>query len=371
VPAVYDVAELKQFVELHARAHGIAPKVYREVLEGVRTDAGDGPDSWVGRWRVGGDRLAAAGNHAGAAAFYNMARFPCVDGPARAEALARCVASFERSLQDRDGIERLDVQVDGGTIGCWTAGLSTSRQLPLLLVMGGIVSLKEQWAPALRRIGALGMAGIVTEMPGVGENPLRYGPDSWRMLPAVLDAVRDRADVDHTYAMTMSFSGHLALRCALDDSRIRGIVTAGAPIHHFFTDPVWRPRVPRITMDTLAHLTGCTPAALDDLLPTMALSGEHLTGVDVPVAYVVSNRDEIIPASDVDFLRRHVRQVRLLTNDDVHGSPNHLPETQLWIILSILRMRGRGSPQRTALTGLMHAARARRRVEHLLPGNRR
>lgn len=364
-----DVAELKQFVEVHARAHGIADDAYRQVIDGVRTDTGDGPDSWVGRWQAGGDRLASAGDDLGASAFYNLARFPYVDGPARAEALARCVASFDRARRAQPGIERLDVPVGGATVGCWATGLSAAR--PLLLIMGGIVSVKEQWAPALRRIGALGMAGVVTEMPGVGQNPLRYGPQSWQMISALLDALRGRADVAQTYALTLSFSGHLALRCALEDPRIRGIVTAGAPVHSFFHDSGERQRVPRITMDTLAHIAGVKREELDDLLPAMALSAEQLAALRVPVAYVMSSRDEIIPAADVEFLRRHVADLDVLTNDDVHGSPAHLPETQLWTILSVLRMYGRRSPQRTAMTGLLHAMRARRRVQHLLTRGRR
>ncbi|QEU95753.1 alpha/beta hydrolase [Streptomyces kanamyceticus] len=348
-----DVDELKQFIGVHARAQGLPDELCSRVLRRITHD-GEGPGSWSGEWSVAAAELAAQGQLLAACQCWNTARFPFVDGPARAEAHARCVETFGRWSADHPGIERIEITVDGGpgaetrpdggkgTFTALTAGLSATEPRPLLLVMGGIVSLKEQWAPALLGAEQLGMAMAVTEMPGVGENTLTYGNDGGRMLSALLDALADRADVTKTYASAMSFSGHMALRCALTDPRIRGVVTAGAPISAFFTDRAWYDAtVPRITKDTLAQLTGLGEDALFDDMRSWGFTAQELAGLAIPVGYTVSLRDEIIPQEDARFLHRHGRDVALKENDDVHGSPSHVEETRAWAVQSVLAMRQR------------------------------
>lgn len=349
-----DVAELKRFVGVHARAQGIPSREYRALLASIEHDEGDGPGSWVRAWTLSGEGLEAEGKLLEASRRYNMARFPYVDGPARKEALDRCVSVFDR-WRGGHRIEPLEVVAGGGRVRCWTSGLSEGGARPLLLVMGGIVSIKEQWAPVLLQASRLGMAGVVTEFPGVGENTARYTAESWRMLPELFDALAGRADVSRVYAVALSFSGHLALRAALDDTRIRGVVTVGAPVGAFFADAAWQAGLPGITVDTLAHLAGREPGGLPGGL---ALTARQLAGLEVPVHYMASLRDEIIPAADIELLRRHVRRLRLVENDDVHGSPRHFAETRLWIVRSLLELDGGHRVQRAVLGSLLGARRA-------------
>ena len=248
-----DIDELCQFVVVHARTQGIPAREYGPLLAAIDND-GAGPRSWARQWIAAGEAREQR-DPLGASRRYNMARFPFVDGPARQEALDRCVSAFDR-WRSGAGIEHLDAEVDGVKVPCWTAGLSAASPRPLLVVMGGIVSIKEQWAALLSLATRLGFAGLVAEMPGVGQNPLLYGEQSRRLLSQLIDAVGDRAEASRTYAVALSFSGNLALSCAAEDSRIRGIVTAGAPVREFFTDEAWQRQLPRITFDTLAHISG-------------------------------------------------------------------------------------------------------------------
>ena len=349
-----DVAELKRYVGVHARGQRI-PR-YQLLLDRISTDA-DGPGSWVGEWCAEAARLEERGRHLDACRHYIMARFPYVDGPGRQEAYVRALAAFEKWRVGRD-IHRLHVDVDGERVSCWQTGLSTTNRLPLLVIMGGIVSVKEQWAPVLPVCRRLGMATVVLDMPGTGENPLRYDADSWRMLSRLLDAVADRADVSRSYMLTLSFSGHLALRCAMADSRVKGVVTAGAPISEFFTDTAWQSTLPRITVDTLAHLTGVKATSLPDELSGRALPAAALSALDIPVGYVASRQDEIIPWGDLRMLRAHVRRLWVLEHDDVHAAPRHLTESQLWIVHALLRMRDVRNAHRLVLGLLWRAVHA-------------
>lgn len=358
---MHDIEELKRYVVTHARAQGIPVSAYRTLLQGISSDDRGMPGSWVWVWSRAAEQLERKGKLLEACRYFNMARFPYADEEARECALDRCITAFDRWRSDHD-IHRLDVELPGGRVRCWTSGLSQSEQRPVLLVTGGIISIKEQWAPMLRRIRRAGMAGIVTEMPGVGENTLRYGPDSWRMLSAVLDSARSLADVSQVYALALSFSGHLALRSAVDDHRIRGIIAAGAPVSEFFTDAAWQQQLPRITVDTLCHLTGTKAGKDFPATADWALTPRQLAALEIPVCVMESKRDEIIPAGDALLLQQHVRDLRLIRNDDVHGSPRHVAESKLWVALSLLAMRGSRGPQHAVLGALLHTLRARPRM---------
>jgi hypothetical protein len=348
----HDIDELKQFVEVHSRAQRLPPDLCEEVLARIGHD-GEGPGSWTGEWAAAARDLAARDRLLEACQCWNTARFPYVDGPSRAQAQAACSETFTRwSGTQETAIERIEVTVPDGDgsqrpFVALAAGLSAALPRPLLVVTGGIVSVKEQWAPALLLADQLGLAMVATEMPGVGENRLVYGKDSWRMFSALLDTLAGRADVGRTYASAMSFSGHMALRGALHDPRIRGVVTAGAPVSGFFTDRSWYDRsVPRITKDTLSHLTGTPRAELFDELRDWELRPGELSALNIPVGYVVSLRDEIIPASDARTLKRYVSDLTLHEHDDVHGSPAHVEETRTWTVQTVLQMmRAAASPQ--------------------------
>jgi len=337
-----DITELKHYVAAHAESLGIPGEHYRPLLNRITHD-GSGPGSWVGEWAGCGDTLAAQGHWLEASQHYNFARFPFVDGPARQEALDRCVRAVDRWRSDLPGIERLDLSLRGGRVGCWAAWLDEEPPKPLLVITGGIVSIKEQWAPVLLAARQLGLSAVVTEMPGVGENTLPYTPESWGMIPAVLDAVKHRADVTQCYLMAMSYSGQAAFRAALADTRIRGIVTVGAPVLEAFANASWVRALPQVTLSTLAHMTGAPVCDLPGLLPRWALSGAQLAALTVPVRYVASSRDEIIPPGDLGMLRRHVRDLLVLEHDDVHGAPDHAALTRQWMIGALAQLARAGS----------------------------
>jgi hypothetical protein len=284
-----------------------------------------------------------------------------VDGPAREHALTKCVEVCAAWAKD-NGVTRLRLPVLGESLPCWGRGLSTTERRPLLVVMGGIISIKEQWMSLLAQADRLGMAVLVAELPGVGENPLPYSADSWRMFSALLDAVCELADVEHTYGLTLSFSGHAALRCAVNDRRIKGIITMAAPVSVFFTDVDWRRALPEITVDTLARLTRTTPADITGDLTGWALTDAELAAIDIPVHYLATHEDPIIPGEDVCLLRTAVRGAEVLEYRDEHGGPGNALETRLWIFRSLLRMRRVGGPRTALFTVAAGVLALRRRL---------
>ncbi|MFI1395443.1 alpha/beta fold hydrolase [Streptomyces sp. NPDC020681] len=347
-----DLAELRRHVLLHARAQGLDPARCEALLDRVTTAHGSRPDSWPAVWSRAGDLLAGRGRQLDACRHYGLARFPyaAADDIVRRRAQLLCVQSFDQWRRARAGIGRLDIALPEGRFACWTAGLSTQRKRPLIVVMGGIVSVKEQWAPILARADALGVALAVTELPGVGENTLPYRADSHRMLSALLDRLADRADVRHTFAVALSFGGHLALRAALTDDRVRGVATVGAPLRHFFLDRDWQRGVPDTTVQTLAHLTGCKPEDVFDAVREWALSEDELERLRIPVTYAAALRDDIVPLTETGALLKDAdASRRVLLLDDEHGAPASLPRVRVTLLHAALRTVKARPPARVAL----------------------
>jgi esterase FrsA len=165
---VNDIAELKQFVEVHGRILGIPRERLRQVLRRIRHDQDGEPGSWAREWTEAGVELERRGRELEAGRHFNIARFPFVDGPARAQAQERNVASFNRWRSGQSsGIRRLDLDLPAGRVRCWAAGLDAKggELRPVLLLSGGIVSVKEQFGPILARASRLGVAVVATEMP--------------------------------------------------------------------------------------------------------------------------------------------------------------------------------------------------------------
>lgn len=347
-----DLDELKEYAGLHARGQGLDPRRIARLLAEIRNDRPGDPGSWAHVWNAAGDALADAGNHLDAARHYALARFPYPGDEDRQRAQQRVVSSFDAWRQLQGGIERHEFDLSGGRVRAWTTGLDQGAdRRPLLVVMGGIISIKEQWAPLLPKLAKLGFAAVVTELPGVGENEVRYGADSWRFLTELLDRLDSWADTSDTSLLALSFSGHLALRAAAEDRRITRILTVGAPVSRFFTDRSWwDAQVPTVTKDVLVRLTGTADHdALFASLAQWALSPEQLDAISASVGYVLSTRDEIIPRAESHLLGSYVDDFVLKEFDDVHGSPAHLGEMRTWLISSLLRMRSATDPRARAL----------------------
>ena len=343
--------ELKQFVVLHSRAQALPEALLRYSLKEIGNDEAGAPASWTAVWSRVASEAAGRGDALLAMRLYNMARFPCLSDTPRVEAHARCLHAFEQWRSQSSGVERFRIEGDAESFVI-AAGLDRDR--PLLVVTGGIVSIKEQWHDLLAAATRLGYAVVLGEMPGVGENRQSYDGTNREFFPAIIERMRGHADIGRTHLLALSFSGHLALRAAVAEPRIRSITTVGAPISRFFETVA---SAPLVTRAVLAWMLGCGISDLADRLRTHSLTGDELASCGAEVNYVASRRDEIIPMADVDDLRTHAARLRVLAVDDVHGAPNHLRLTRLFVVASMLRGRRRDMRVLLAEGALRLAAR--------------
>lgn len=331
--------ELRDLVMLHARAQNMDMAECRRVLGRIQAVDLQGEGGWGREWAREGDRHVAEGKADRAFQFYNLARFPYSSNEDMASAHAKCVSTFNTCALDK-GIDfkRLTIGYQGFDIPCYFS--SAGQDKPLLLVMGGIVSIKEQWQAFLWAGKKLGVSVLVAEMPGVGENPLRYDESSYAFVSKLIDAAQDLADVSHTHVVAMSFSGNLAIGQALKDQRVRAITTVGAPVHAFFTDHHWWGQVPQTTKRTLAHLCQVDEAHLFGFIARFAIDKEQLAALRIPLYYVRSMGDEIIPAAEKRLLTENVERLSLREYNDVHGSPGHMGDLQKYVPMTVLKETG-------------------------------
>lgn len=335
-----DLQELQGLVRLHAKAQGVRTRTTESVLSAVQRSEGLGPGAWAYEWCRAGDLAVYQGKTLEAVHLYNLGRFPFVDCLGRAMALERCVFTFQQWKKKQGNVVQLDIEHEGHRVSSYASNLGRDRDA-LILVIGGIVSPKEQWAAFLDMAPRMQCSVVVVDFPGVGTNPLQLHASSSEWIGAVLDALRPFAQVDHTYAVGLSFGGHLLLQRALEDHRIRGITTIGAPIARFFQDPDWWQRVPTTTKLTLEHVTRLKAEPLWNMLNTLALSTNDLKRLRVPVTYIASLRDEIIPPDDWHAVASCVPHATLQAYDDVHGAPGHIDLIRKDIPLSILSQMDR------------------------------
>ncbi|MDJ0360828.1 alpha/beta fold hydrolase [Rhodococcus sp. H29-C3] len=344
--------EVKNLVVLHARAQGMSARRCRSTLASITTlDDGDG--GWADAWVGAATAFAHEGKHRDAVQCLNLARFPFASTPGQKQAYKDCTVRFAAWAADVEGVEKLAARIDGTNVPVWFRGLPSDGPAPLLLVIGGIVSPKEQWADILVSARALGMAVVIVDFPGVGENSTRYTGASSMLISAVVDAVAARMMIDGVHALAMSFGGTVVLRAATTDPRIRSIVTVGAPVRYLFGAASLAGELPRTTVRTLEHLTGATGSDFESTLAQCALDDHELDRIKIPVLYIRSSRDEITPAAESQLLLDRLVCSRVVEFDDVHGSPTHMTAVRLLTIGALTRQSGRRPITGTALSILL------------------
>ncbi|TPE70955.1 alpha/beta fold hydrolase [Halalkalibacterium halodurans] len=327
--------ELKQYADLHVKTHSFQAINPRQVLQSIERAASEEPTAgaWDWQWVDAANKCLQANAIEDAIQCYNFARFPFPQTSLQQEAAARLTKVFEQAYC-REDVQKHRVYYDNQKVTVYAANLHPD--LPCLLVLGGIVSIKEQWSVFLQVGKRLGFSVLITECPGVGENQVRYHADSYRMIGQILDTFAEQAKVGDTYIVGMSFGGHLAMKQALHDERIKGITTVGAPLHYFFQD-YSQLNVPFITQATLAHVMEEELDHVGRALSRFAFMPKELNKLKIPITYIFSTKDEIIPKSEKSFLLDNIANLTFYEFDDVHGSPNHLPLIQKIIPLSILK----------------------------------
>ena len=223
-----------------------------ELKSAVATLAGTTDDLWVPLWREMGARyeeqaeeLTARGEATAARekfllakTYYSIARFPRPLTPLKEQANRDCIRAYLKSCEFLDPpLEVVDVECEGERITSHFRApkeASAENPAPAVLVMCGGDMFKEDRGWAGEMALENGLATLVMDGPGTGENPFPYEPESVSAWKAAVDylATRPEVDSERIGAFGISRGGHSVMLLAGSyPEKVRAAVASAG--HHF------------------------------------------------------------------------------------------------------------------------------------------
>ena len=206
-------------------------------------------DDWLDEWCRNGDihaelaeeaagqgrRLTAGEAWARATVAYHFAKFVWLVDPARSRAAAdKAVAAMARTHEYLDpDAERIEVPFDGGAMVGNLRRPAGEELPPLVLLVPGLDSTKEEFFRLENVFLDRGMATLSIDGPGQGEAgyelPIRADYDV--AVTTLLDALEGRTDVDldRVGLLGVSLGGYYAPRVLAFESRVKAGVALSGP----------------------------------------------------------------------------------------------------------------------------------------------
>jgi esterase FrsA len=278
-----------------------------------------------------GDGSAAERAFLHASFWYFLARFPHIINPDGAEAYRRHIGAYLRAARHfASGLEVLKIPFEGSTVTAYLRlppGTSATGW-PVVVIWGGIdvwksdLEIHSQSEALLKQ----GVATLAVDMPGTGECPIPVSPDAERVLLAAMDAVRQHESIDEARVgcYGLSFGGHWAVKIALVQPELLGVVNNAGPVHHTF-QPEWVQTLPMGTRMALSKVMGLNPqseaqgflAQLSKL--SLVAQGLLPTALHAPLLSLNGEQDELVTITDLEVIGQNgVKQDRLIFAHDRH-----------------------------------------------------
>ncbi len=223
-----------------------------ELKSAVASLKGTTDDLWVPVWReigaryeelaeesaASGDTSAAREKFLLAKTYYSLARFPRPLTPLKEQANRDCIRAYLKSCEFLDPpLEVVGVECGSERITSHFRApkeASAANPVPAVLVMCGGDMFKEDRGWAGEMALEHGLATLVMDGPGTGENPFPYEPESVSAWKAAVDylAARPEVDSERIGAFGISRGGHSVMLLAGSyPEKVRAAVASAG--HHF------------------------------------------------------------------------------------------------------------------------------------------
>jgi dienelactone hydrolase len=206
------------------------------------------PEPWVAEWtklavpyEQKGAELESQGKmdeankaYDKASRYYEVARFPVINHPAKQAAYRKCIVNFRKAIRSWDPpLEIVEIPFEGKTIYGHLRKPKGVTRPPVVIRTGGVDGYKE--GRNLNESLAIGAAGFEVDMPGAGECPIFNTPDSEKLYVAVIDYLTSRQDLDGRRIGYVggSYGGYWGAKMAyVEPKRLKACVEFGGPIHY-------------------------------------------------------------------------------------------------------------------------------------------
>lgn len=212
-------------------------------------------DKWVPVWREAGaaaeaegDGLERNGDHSAARkafllakTYYAIGRFPGEITPLKAEVSADCARAYRKAAAHLDPpLEVVDVVCEGKSVRTHFRAPKSDTPVPAVLIMCGSDVFKEDRGWAAEMALDAGLASLVMDAPGTGENPFPWRPESVKAWIAAIVVLKARPEVaaDRVGAFGISRGGYSVMQLAGSAPEKIGAVVAiaGHPFGYRMTD---------------------------------------------------------------------------------------------------------------------------------------
>lgn len=308
-----------------------------DVEEAFRGMASLEPDQWAAQWTKVGARyetLAGSLERDGASApeihdayfkafnYYRIGRYPVPSSPGKMACSQNARRNYLNAARYFDPpLEVVKIPFEESAVVGYLQIPVCAAPPPVVIHWGGVDGWKEDRGRNSRMLHHAGLATFTMDIPGTGENPLRYGdPGAERTFSAAITYLATRKDVDGQRIGVWggSFGGYWAAKLAfVEAKRIRAAVNHGGGIHYGFQENWLRTALtktastyllgPASLLDARAYVLGAR--SLEELLrmaPALSLKEQGLLErPSAPLLSVNGKKDDQQPIEDVYLLLEH------------------------------------------------------------------
>ncbi|HUZ82581.1 MAG TPA: alpha/beta fold hydrolase [Gaiellaceae bacterium] len=317
-------------------SQGVDPSDFARVTNGLE----EWPE-WLPAWFRNGDKHAALAREAEAAGrtrsagdawvhaalSYHFAKFVwMVDMDRHREGTARAkdaVANFHRLLDPT--ARRVEIPLDGFTIA---GNLRRPRNVdtpPLVLLLPGLDSTKEEFPRWEEVFLARGLATFSLDGPGQGETGEHSSiyPNYEVAVAAALDVLTadDTFDHERIGAAGVSLGGYYAPRAAAYEKRLKAIVGISGP---FTFGEVWD-SMPEPTRDTVQHHTGASTRHEARERCFQLTLEDAVREIDQPLLCITGRNDRLIPWEQTKRIADEAQRGEFVLYDEGNHVCNNIP----------------------------------------------
>ena len=287
-------------------ANGVDTNDFRTVTGSVETW-----EEWLPAWRANGDlhaELARAAEHAGrtrtageawnrAALSYHFGKFVwMLDLDRYRETTLLAVEALRNAHRHLDPTaERLDIPYGTITMAANLRRPERVERPPLVLLLPGLDSTKEEFFAWENVFLARGLATVSLDGPGQGETGLSSSiePAYERAVGAALDVLERRDDVDpgRVGLAGVSLGGYYAPRAAAYEPRVKAAVGISGP---FDFAACWE-TMPGPTRETVRHHVGAADEGEARAKAAALNLYDAAPRLERPYLAITGRRDRLIP----------------------------------------------------------------------------
>lgn len=291
-------------------------------------------EDWVPVWRKAGQNHETAGDvfekqgefksardaFLLAKTYYAIGRFPGEISPLKASISADCARAYTKACAHLDPpLKILDIKCDGKSFRAHFRAPKGQISGPAVLIMCGSDVFKEDRGWAAEYALDNGLASLVMDAPGTGENPFPWEPESVKAWIAAIDALTARPEVDpaRVGAFGISRGGYSVMQLAgCAPEKIHAVVAvAGHPFGYRMNDAEMATFVEaRNRRSTFVF----GPAGGPPSFPTWSVDLENeihsrwalseqgiLDNITMPVLMINGKEDHLAPIGNIYFMLEH------------------------------------------------------------------